>query len=302
MSNPAPCTLSINACATDTPFILHTVPHLVRSCRYPFVEKMLILDTARMKGQYRQGSWQPSLKDLEQAAEKLVHQGDIDKVVYVDYCPEIREPIVSKHLGRAIWETHDFRGAPIYAYLFAYEAAQTDYFLHFDADMLLYQAEGYSWIESAINCLKQNPDILTVTPLPGPPAPELKQRGIAYDIDPRGFFSFKEFTARRYLFDRHRLDNILPLPLSYVSWKRKLVSQFTRRSTMERWEGMMTHQLHASHYIRADLAAPQAWTLHPPHHNADFIQALPKIIERIESGNYPPEQAGDYDLQLELWV
>jgi hypothetical protein len=301
VENVVSCTLSINICVTDLPFILHTVPHLVRSCRYPFTERMLVIDTAPMKGRYRKNLLLPNTNDLERAAEKLINQGYIDKAIKVDYRPEIREPIVRKHLGRATWETHDFRDAPIYAYLFAYEAAQADYFLHFDADMLLYQAEGYSWVDSAINCLKQNPEVLTVTPLPGPPALELKQRGVPYITDPRGFFSFKEFTARRYLFDRRRLDSILPLPLSYISWKRRLVSQVTRHSAMERWEGMMTYKLHASQYIRADLASPQAWTLHPPHHGADFIKALPTIIEKVEAGNYPPEQAGDYDLQLEYW-
>jgi hypothetical protein len=35
--------------------------------------------------------------------------------------------------------------------------------------MLLYQAEDYSWIQAAIDQLKQNPNILTITPLPDHP-------------------------------------------------------------------------------------------------------------------------------------
>jgi hypothetical protein len=298
----ATCTLSINICVTDLPYINYTVPHLVRSCNYPFTEKMLVIDTAPMKGRYRNRVL-PSLSELEVAAEKLVDQGYIDAIAKVDYRLEIREPIIKKHLGRASWETHDFRDAPIYAYLFAYEAAQSDYFLHFDADMLLHQAEGFSWIDEAIDCFRQNSEVLTVTPLPGPPAQalKLKQRETAYTANPRGFFEFKEFTARRYLLDRRRLDSVLPIPLSYISWKRQLVSQVTRKSAMERWEGMMTNHLNTSQYIRADLATSQAWTLHAIDHGTRFLELLPDIITRIEKGDYPPEQAGDYDLQLDLW-
>lgn len=261
-----------------------------------------MLDTASMKGRYKNQSI-PSMAELEAVAQTLVDQGFIDTIVQVDYRPSVRNPILHKHLGKSVRETHDFRDAPIYAYLFAYEVAKGDYFLHFDADMLLYQAEDYNWIETAIAYLKQHPNILTITPLPGPPAPELdlKQRGIDYYRDPAGFFAFKEFTARRYLLDRRRFDQSLPLPVSYISWKRKLMSHVTGRSAIERWEGMMTDKLRSSHYIRADLASPKAWTLHGLDHNAKFLQLLPQIIEQVESGQYPLEQAGDYDLNLDLW-
>lgn len=300
--NTPSCTLSINTCVTDVPFLLQTVPHLVRSCRYSFTEKMLVIDTAPMKGRYRKGSI-PCMAELEDIAQSLLDQGVIDTVVKVDYQDSVRKPILQKHLGQAIHETHDFRNAPIYAYLFAYEAAQSDYFLHFDADMLLYQAEDHNWIQLAIDTLKQNPEILSITPLPGPPTQnlQLKQREISYTLHPGGFFSFKEFTARRYLLDRRRFDQCLPLPLSYISWKRKLASRVTGRSAIERWEGMMTNKLLTTNYIRADLASPKAWTLHALEHGPDFLKLLPEIIERVEQGQYPPEQAGDYDLQLELW-
>jgi hypothetical protein len=129
----------------------------------------------------------------------------------------------------------------------------------------------------------------------------LKQRGISYQLDSAGFFTFKEFTARRYLLDRQRFEQCLPLPLSYISWKRRLASFFTKRSALERWEGMMTNKLLSSDWIRADLASSKAWTLHPVDHGTQFLKLLPSIIDRVEQGDYPAEQAGDYDLQMDLW-
>lgn len=300
---PATCTLSINICLTDLPYLSYIVPHIVKACRYPFAEKMLVIDTAPMKGRYKNGATLPSMSELEAAAQCLVEQGYIDAVVKVDYSPSVRDKIIKKHLGYSLWETHDFRDAPIYAYLFAYEAAKSDYFLHFDADMLLYQAEGYNWIEEGIKYLKQCPEILTITPLAGPPNADLslKQRDTEYAYNEKGFFTFKVFTARRYLLDRHRFDSFLPLPVSYISKKRELASWLTRRSAMERWEGMITNKLHATQYIRADIASPKAWTLHALEHNAKFLELLPYIIKQVEAGSFPQEQAGDYDLQLELW-
>jgi hypothetical protein len=68
------------------------------------------------------------MNELEATAQILLDQGDIDTVVKVDYRDAARKPILKKHFGKEIQETHDFRNAPIYAYLFAYEVAQTNYF------------------------------------------------------------------------------------------------------------------------------------------------------------------------------
>jgi hypothetical protein len=65
---------------------------------------------------------------------------------------------------------------------------------------------------------------------------------------------------------------------------------------------MVSKQLEKSHYYRGVLADSQAWTLHPKARSPKFIEALPQIIERIEKGEYPPEQAGHYDLISKLWL
>ena len=44
-----------------------------------------------------------------------------------------------------------------------------------------------------------------------------------------------------------------------------------------------------------------AWTIDPKDRSAEFIGALPNIIEKIEAGYYPLEQAGHYDLISKYW-
>ena len=75
----------------------------------------------------------------------------------------------------------------------------------------------------------------------------------------------------------------------------------TGSGKLDSWEVMVSNKLEKTSFVRATIASPKAWTLHPLKRSPDFIQALPKIIEKIEEGWYPPEQAGHYDLKWELW-
>jgi len=65
---------------------------------------------------------------------------------------------------------------------------------------------------------------------------------------------------------------------------------------------MMSQLLQQNQLVRADLAAQTAWSLHPPDHGPQFIAALPQLISKVESGWFPGAQAGNYDLQLDLWM
>lgn len=306
MSTQPSCTLSINVAVPDTPFLEFTVPHLVKSCNYPFRERMLIVDTAPLDARYRKDPTAATPEQLLQVCKKLKDGNVIDNVRLVDYSRKTRQKILMKHLGKSAWETHDFRGAPIYPYLYAYEVADSDYFLHFDSDMLFHQDEGENWVHEGIRILRENDDVLSVTQLPGPPtrSGELKQRGVHYKLDERGFYAFKEFTSRRFLFDRRRFDSVLPLDPVHIhtSWKRRLRYKITRKSTMERWEYLVSLRLQSSKFIRADTPSPRAWTLHPLVRGREFIEELPNIIQRIEKGDFPEEQRGDYDLNFEAWT
>ena len=227
MSAHPSCTLSINVAVPDMPFLESTIPHLVKSCDFPFRERVLVVDTAPLAARYRKDPTVGTLEQLLEVCSRLKDRNVIDDVRVVDYSSKLRQKILMKHLGKSAWETHDFRGAPIYPYLYAYEVADSDYFFHFDSDMLFHQDDGESWVNEGIRILRENEDVLSVTPLPGPPTKDggLKQRGVHYKLDERGFYVFKEFTSRRFLFNRERFDSVLPLDPVHVSWKSKLLSK-----------------------------------------------------------------------------
>jgi hypothetical protein len=297
------CSLSINVSRSDIPFMMQTIPHLVKACQFDFVERVLFIETAQPSSLFRHRPGVGTFEQLKECCQKLVDMGVIDRLVELDYAKPIRKKLYQKYFDCFLWETHNHRGAPIYGYMFALEFIQGDYILHFDSDMLLYQKADFSWIDEGIRLFKEHPEILFVCPLSGPPMPDgsLKQRGVNYQLDPEGFYRFKTFSSRKFLVDRKKLEQLLPLKAEWISLKRRVVSAFNGKSAMQNWEIMVSNRLKETEFIRADLSSPEAWTLHPPEHGAAFIQALPHIIKKVELGEYPAEQAGDYDLQLEQW-
>jgi hypothetical protein len=311
---------------TDVPYMLQTIPHQVRSCNYPFVEKVLAMDTAPLTGDKLQRYDTGSQEELDAACQILIDRGICDRVVKIDYSPELVQKIYSKYFGteqaaQMLEHTHNWKGSTIYASLYCIEAAKSDYYLHFDADMLLYRDNSFDWISEAISLMDSVPEIATIRPLCGPPHPEGKlDRPHPYTIDDRGFFAHKSFSMRAYLVNRNRFAELSPIPLMWKykpltsrhlpsilqSWAAKIERQLRRKKTpikgaLESFEPMTSKRLADTHYVRADLSDTRAWTIHPAKHSAEFIEALPKLINSIELGKYPDAQAGVYDLLLEEW-
>jgi hypothetical protein len=297
--------LSILAARPDAHHLRSIVEHLVRAHRFPFEKSMLVTDTAPLEDEHCEDDpHRPSQDAFESMCRKMVRDGVVDEVVCVDYNSSVRRSIMRKHFGHASLPTHDFRGGPIYPLVYGYEAAQEcDYFLHYDSDIFLHQPEGTSWVEEAIDLMGKHTDILSATPLPGPPTENgpLKDQAAEYTRDGRGFYAFNEFTARRHMLHCERYEDLLPLPIHYLSWKRRLLSLVTGENVIWSWEHMVGRALEQSRYIRADLIKPGSWTLHALDRGSWFFEVLPHLIEKIERGSFPEKQRGRYDLYNEAW-
>jgi hypothetical protein len=299
---------------TDLPFMMHTIPHLVRMCNFPFVQRLLAIDTAPLTGDKVNRPGIGTLEQLQECCNRLLAAGVVDTVRQIDYSDHYRDRVYRKHLGSAqIRQTHNYKGYPILGTIFSLEETVGDYILHFDSDMLLYQKPGYSWIEQAIAMLQTHPEIIAIRPLAGPPHAAGPQQEKRYEYDADEFYRFNTFGSRAYLIDRRRFEALLPLPILWRSYRNKILNHLpapvqtslnyvTGKGSLDSWEIMVTNALRRSACIRANLASAHAWTLHPKDRGDDFIHALPQIIEKIESGWYPPEQAGYYDVQLEPWL
>ncbi len=299
------CSLAFRVARTDFSFIEHSIPHLTDACQYEFADRFVVVDTGPLAGDFLSRPGVGTLEEIFDCCDRLIADGKLDRIVPIDYSAKFRRQVYRKHFGRDVRFARDYRGSTVLGSLVPIEAARTRYLVYFDSDLLMYQQPGASWIDRGIELLQKHEDILVVTPLSGPPTADgsLQQRGISYARDrARGIYRFKEFTNRKFLIDCHRFSRILPIPPRWVSWKRRLASAFTGKSALLNWEAMLSEYLQTTPYIRAELASSEAWMLHTPDHGSAFIENLPDIIAKVEAGWFPPEQAGDYDLQLDRWL
>ena len=314
--SPPSCSLSIMVARTDLPFLMHTLPHLVRACRFPFIERVLFVDTAKLSGDKIKRPGIGTMDDLRRCCQNLLDRGIVDRVADMDYRPETRERLYRKHLGLPFPQTHNWKGYPIFGTIYSLEAIAGDYLVHFDSDMMLHQRGDRDWIADGIKLLQQHPHIAAVRPMTGPPtAPGngTMNQGSQPDRDPAGFYYSSFFGSRAYLIDRRRFDQILPLPIRWRNtrhgWYNRLpnplrtrLNYWFNKGELDSWELMVTEQFERGGWVRAWQATDDAWTVHPNTRTPEFIAALPAIIDAIEAGQAPPEQVGCYDLQVQPWL
>jgi hypothetical protein len=298
------CSLTVFAARSDIPFLRQTVSHLAKACGGVFRERILFVDVAPPSAGFRDRPGLGSLETLQNICAELRADGFVDRIMPIDYSPSVRSRIYKKYFNRSFGYTHDLRGAPFYAFLFSFEAAQTDYVVHFDSDMLLYQKPDFDWVSAGIRLLQECEDLMFISPLSGPPSPDgsLKQRGVSYQRDNRGFYRIDVVTGRKFLFNKRRMAKLLPFKKYWLSPRRRIRGWFTGESPLLQLEVILTESFRDHGVFRGDLASPHAWTLHTPDHGPAFVAGLPEVIRRVEAGDYPAEQAGDYDLQLKHWL
>lgn len=313
MASPS-CSVSILVARTDLPFMMHTIPHIFRGCNFNFTDRLLALDTAPLSGDKVNRPGIGTMSELRACCDRLIESSVVDRVMDIDYSEQYRDRVYRKHFGSPIRQTHNYKGYPILGTIFSIEEPKSDYLVHFDSDMLLYSEPGYSWVEEGIKLLQKHPDVMAVRPLTGPPTEDgkLYQR-VPYDRDPDGFYRFKFFSSRVYLIDCKRFEKLLPLPVLWRSYKTKILNQlpvgvkttlnyWRGKGKLDSWEVMVSKRLEETEYVRVVPESPKAWTVHPIDRGPEFIQALPQIIDKVEAGWYPPEQAGYYDLKLKYWL
>ena len=301
--NTSDCSLTILVSRADRRYMMQTVPHLVKMLDFPFAEKLLMVDTAPLPARYDAMPHLGTLDELFELCEELRARGVVDRVLRVVHDDAEQLKLYHSHFSPTPRFTRNFRGYPNLACALAIEQTSAENHLWFDGDMLFYQTPGHGWVSKAMKLLAANDDVMFVGPLPGPPAPDglLPAQTNPYTRDEGGFFRFKTFTSRRYLLNRARFKELLPLYPSVASRKMQLQSYLNKRSHLQNWEIMVSQGLEKSRFYRADTAAPDAWALHTPDHGDAFVEALPDIIERVERGEFPAAQGGDYDLRLPLW-
>ena len=263
----------------------------------------VILDASSANGVLGKNLKQSKLSEVIEILKEIKKQNSFEMEVFLPEPSEVLK--LSKiHMGRYYRETHCFRGYPIHGSIRQFHANNSDYVLHLDCDMLFYEEEGFSWIDSAINLMEKNNDILCTLPRGGPPTldGELNQGTTYYKKDHmRGVYLFKNFTSRHYLIHRKRFFELLPMKPLWLSWREPIKSRLFGNGKMLCWEAIVEKALKNSSLWRADLMTGKAWSLHPGERTEEFYRKLPSITTEVSQGHYPPAQARHFDLRLDDW-
>ena len=297
------CDLFILSAVTDNSFIQHTLPHQIKQNNVTG-SKFLRIDTSPITGYYKDNRKLSKLENLEYMGKDFLKEGLIDEILKIRYDSKLIKKTYAKHFNQYFKETHCFRGYPFYGSVLPFEISDSEYLAHLDSDILIYQKPGFSWIKEAIQLMENNPDIVCCLPLSGPPSDDgkLNQGLTEYTYDPRRqIYLFKNFTSRIFVVNKARFLSLLPMKALWLSWREPLKSKYFGKGKLLCWEASVSHALEKSELFRADLASKSSWSLHPVERSDRFYQNIDKLINLVESGFFPDQQAGQYELDLDWW-
>lgn len=314
--------LQISVAPGDLPHARHTLPHQLRQWARQVDEVVFTLDLGS-DGGYRDRDRVEGPGGLEELLTGLCADHPHARVVRVDHTRQARDEVGRRLFGGAAIPLTDCYGKVVYAYFFGLLATRHRYVLHIDSDML-FGGGSETWVAEARRLLSERPDVFSCAPLPGPPSDRPLRRRVAagHAGSPLSrarsrnavpFASpglegpalrFSRLSTRDFLLDRSVFDDgALAMGAHRARLSTRLaalvrVSAPRGRSGCEPAESLLSRALTARDLMRIDFlgSAPGMWSVHPPLRSEAFYRALPDLIRRIEAGDVPEGQRGDYDL------
>lgn len=295
--DPAPgpepaVSLMIKATVLDAPYLDALARHMIAQARFPFAERVIVVDTpARFSGKY-QGRPRASRAALDRVLGRLLDDGTVDRVCEVDTTPAVVGEVLERYFGPAAPRvpTHAVTGGPIYATLYGLEALDTDHVLQLDADVFFFGG-ATSWVREALQCMRRDPRMWLMMTHPGPPAgPPGRSLGAANlqraRWDPAlGIYRFQTATTRYFLCNRENLRrNLRPIAVQGGC------------APLEQCISLALRQHGA---FRGSLGGLTSWHLHGWYHGDPFPEWAGPLAAAVAAGRYPPRQAGSYDLRLD---
>ncbi|MBC7879710.1 MAG: hypothetical protein H7Y37_00100 [Anaerolineae bacterium] len=297
-------TLQINLSPSDWRYAQFILPHQIMKWKGHVGEVLLILDLHRSSGKFSE-NWELGFSKIYDIIKSVEALHPSINLVEVDYS-ESTVLKVGKHFFNKSWiPPKDFRGGPFYSYFFGLFSAQNRYILHLDSDMM-FGGNCDQWLLQAIELLKSNPELLTCSPLPGPPSldGQLKsQNARRYSKLPFQSFQFDSFSTRIFFIDILKLrSKIGYLNLQYTSFRGIVKAIVEGNYPFALPEAIITDALQKNKCFRLDFLGEGtgAWSLHPPYRSENFYRELPAIIDRIDRNDIPEQQSGDHDVNSSL--
>jgi hypothetical protein len=297
----AEVSLQVNLHPLDAPHVAHTLPHQIAAFGPQVGQVLLTVDLHRSQGsRYRIDDYEQKLKSLLGTLDRIAAAEPKVKIVEVDYSPAAMHRVAGDFLGQDFIPKKAHNGSPFYAYLFGLHAAEGNYVLHLDSDML-FGGGSRTWVDEALEKLRQDPSILACNPLPGPPDGNgsLRSQTARPLATPYPAYKFSSVSTRIFLLDKRPiLAGKWRIPLLQPGLSARVQAFINHTPPCLALEDCLSGMMVAHGLSRIDFLgrAPGLWTLHPVYRTPGFYRELPRLIERIEAGDIPDEQRGRHDI------
>jgi hypothetical protein len=197
----------------------------------------------------------------------------------------------------------DYRVGPFYSYFDGWLTSTQPFIFHLDSDMLI-GGKPRTWMAEAIALLDREPGVFTCTPLAGPPRADLSLvQPSRREAVPYGAHAFDTFSTRIFFMSRERLVAPEPrLPLARAPLRHQVRGWLEGSSPYDLPERIVGGHMRRLGQRRLDFLgdAPGCWSLHPPFRNQEFFRRLDELIRRVELGEMPDAQRGDYNVNDSL--
>ena len=291
--------LQINYQPTDIRHAQHLLPHQIRQLGDQVDEVVFNLDLHRSRGDFTNG-WDEHVSPMRRFLESVAADLPNARVQEVDYSPEARRRVNDAYFGGEDAPLKNFRGRPFYTSIEPWTTVSCEWLLHLDSDMLL-GGGSRTWVAEAQQRIRDNPTYVLASPLPGPPRPDgtvLRQDDAVY-VQPGPAVIVPRMSWRIFLTNIPKFRRevgaipLLPAPLKGRIWTLR-----EDNPPYEKIENVVARQMQRLGLHRVDFlgADPGMWSLHPPLRSDHFYSVLPALIARVERGDVPAEQRGDYDV------
>ncbi len=310
--------LQINMHPLDARHVAYTLEHQLGVWSGQVDRISLTVDSKRSRsGRYRGSDYEENRDRLYGCIQNLANRYPKIDIVEVDYSSAAREAVREKYFSTvAAVPEKAFDGGPFHAYFFGLLAANADYVVHMDSDML-FGGASQTWLQEAIRLLENTPDALFVGPLPGPPREdgELADLHRAFPgrtglpvptrlATPYPAYRFQSVSTRIFVLDQRRFHaRVQSLDLVRPDAKRRLRALLYRESPLSApAEEVLTDAMIRKGFYRIDFLGTGAgmYSLHPPYRSEHFYRELPRLIARIVDGDIPAAQRGDYDVNSSM--
>ena len=278
--------LLIKTCFMEGSVIERLVRHQVAQLDGPvkFVEKILVVDT--WEGPFPRQHCEPDREAHRSAVQRLLDDGVVDRVIYAPRDEDSIRRTYRKWFGEASVETRSANGQQLFATLFGFDSCNGDYVLQLDSDLLVARTDRHhNYLAEMANVLRQDDKALFV-PLS------------IYGSEPAGYTSMGpggdwRVEVRGCLFDRRRLESVLPIPNELREGRLTLP-----------WHRAFDRFIADGDYRSYRGGDPKTAFVHVPNDRKVDVDGWLDVLGAVERDHVPACQMGSVELvgTMEDWA